>query len=198
MKKGKILGVIFLAVLLFSGCSKKEESTSSSPTSKSSSALSSSTSNSFNSSSIEQMQPLWNSGKMVDLRNYMKQFSTAMNQSYKEYLPGFNVDFYGLQIPDDLFESKKVPFAVGNSITTAAWSKDGRGDADYNIVACFSDADTAPYPKKHLYFFAFHKEQPIVLITMQNQGMADKALHFDETENQDLKTSFRKIALGEN
>lgn len=137
---------------------------------------------------------IWSSGKADALRSFMASWGATMGQSYQEYRPQNNVNFYGLQLPDDLLgNTQKQPMTVDDQIVSAEWSENGQSTAEYSIVAVYSDADTAAFAAKHVYFFAIHNNQPIVLTSMQNQGMPDGAFHFSQTENQELKNGFQEI-----
>ncbi|MGM0213555.1 DUF4767 domain-containing protein [Enterococcus sp. AZ109] len=140
---------------------------------------------------------VWNLEKSNALQSFMHNWGNTMGQSYKEYRPSNSVDFYGLNLPDGVLgESKTQPIAVNGAIVSGEWSDTGVSSADYTIVSVYSDAETAPYGGKHVYFFAVHNNQPIVLVSMQNQGMPDGAFHFSQTENQDLKNGFQSIFVG--
>lgn len=138
---------------------------------------------------------VWTEQKASELRTFMKNWGNTMGQSYKEYQPGQNVNFYGLNLPDDVLGTKQ-PIAVNDKIVSAEWSASGKSSAEYTIVSVYSDAETASYAVRHVYFFGFNKDQPIVLVSMQNQGMPDGALHFTPTENSQLNTGFQNIAGG--
>ncbi|MCW8794631.1 DUF4767 domain-containing protein, partial [Enterococcus faecium] len=86
--------------------------------------------------------------------------------------------------------------AIGGVPVSAEWSESGTGQADYQITAVYSDAETEPYLKKHVYLFGFQQNQPKVLVTQQNQGNPDNYLYFNETANNELKNGFNQIVYG--
>ena len=116
-----------------------------------------------------------------------------MSQSYSGFAPGFNGNFHGVQVPDDIVANHTMNFAVDEKNATVAWSVDGTGTADYNVVACYSDCDASDTIQAHLYLFAFHNGQPVALVTMQSQGNNENTLYFSETQNTDLKDNFNWI-----
>ncbi|MDM8213545.1 DUF4767 domain-containing protein [Enterococcus hirae] len=178
---------------------KKTSSRKPAETSLSSESASASSSSAAAASESAAKKPttIWDAQKSTELQTFMTNWSAAMGQSYQSYQPGNSVDFYGLKLPDGVLgETKRQPVAVGGQIVTAEWSDNGTSAAEYSIVAAYSDAATAPYTGKHVYFFGFHNNQPVVLVSMQNQGMPDGALHFEQTENNDLNTGFQNIAAG--
>lgn len=135
----------------------------------------------------------WNTTKSGELQGFIQSWEQAMGQSYKEYTPGNNVNFYGLQLPDGVVGGSEMPLSINNQPATAEWSADGTSSAEYSVVAVYSDAETRGRMDNHVYFFAFHNQQPVVLVSMQNQGMEDHAFHLQITENQELKNGFASI-----
>lgn len=207
MKKVVLSIVLLVTIFGFAGCKqeKSKEQTADqkikvTSTSEQSSSSSSTVQHSTKQSE-ESAKPAtngrWNTAKAAKLQEFMNSWGQTMGQSYKDYYPKNNVDFYGLDLPDDLIGTTKTqPMAVDDQIVTGEWSETGNSSGDYSIVAVYSDAETAPYAGKHVYFFAFYNQQPVVLVSMQNQGMPDKAFHFSKTENQDLKNGFSNIVNG--
>lgn len=140
-------------------------------------------------------EALWNENKSKELSSFMSSWGESMGQKYKSYTAQESVDFYGLQLPKDIFDDK-VKMAVNEQPVSVSWSDDGNGNAEYNLVEVYSDAESQPYLGKHLYFFTFKDGQPIVLITEQNQGNEKNYLHFKETASADLKNGFMAILEG--
>lgn len=202
MKKVNFLVGIALVSLL-AGCSKqpaqsKQKTQKSSQSSKvvkkatQKSASKQKTGSSQSSAASEKTS--WDETKKQQLKTYMVTFSQTMNQSYQDYQPGTNTDFYGLKYPDDLAKNN---VAVNDQHVTASWSNDGQGQDDYQVVAVYSDAASSNYGGQHLYLFTLHDQQPVILITEQNQGMPDQMIHFKETANADLKNHFAEIIAGQ-
>lgn len=146
-------------------------------------------------------QSLWNTVKSQKLASFMQSWGNTMNQQYKSYGPGNNTNFYGLALPQKF---DQLLLKVDNQEVSMKWSTNGKGNADYNVVAIYCDSDSAQPMNEHLYLFTFHNGHPVVLITQQTNGNVEKApdngpddgLHFKETENQDLKNGFNQIANG--
>ncbi len=125
----------------------------------------------------------------------MANWGAGMKQKYVSYTPSSPVDFYGIKAPADQL-SGKYPVSVDdvNNEVAVKWSTTGQeAQNTYLIVACYSDATSARYADKHLYFFTIYNGKPVVLVTMQNQGNARNNLGFRETENVNLKNGFNKI-----
>lgn len=135
---------------------------------------------------------LWNPERDAKLNAFMMSWGQTVNQQYKQYDESTNVDLYGVMLPEAIF-SNAWTMAVNESPVSVEWSTTGEGNADYQLVAVYSDADTQPYLAKHVYFFVFQKGQPKVLITQQNQGNPDNYLYFKQTESTDLINGFNSI-----
>ncbi|GCF94884.1 hypothetical protein NRIC_27750 [Enterococcus florum] len=149
-------------------------------------------------SSSDQPTAVWDTNKATALQQFMENWGESMGQSYQAYQPGNSVDFYGLKLPDGILgPNKNQPMAVNDTIVSAEWSQNGTSSADYSIVASYSDAESAPYAGKHVYFFAIYQQQPVVLMSMQNQEMPDGAFHFKATDNQDLAAGFQQLFEGQ-
>lgn len=176
--------------------SKKNKATSEkASTSKTTESSSEETSESSTDSNIS--TTLWDANKSSELQSFMQSWGNTMGQSYNEYRPGNNVNFYGMPLPEAVLGNTESPLAVNDTIVSAEWSDTGESAAQYSIVAVYSDAETVSGMKtRHVYFFAFTNNQPVVLVSMQNQGMPDKALHTTQTENQALNSGFQAIAAG--
>ena len=186
-----------------SDTSSTEETISSSNDSSGSETIVSSASEEINESSenpVSVSNTIWDARKTGELQAFMKNWESVMGQSYNEYRPSNNVNYYGMQLPDDVLgASKRNPIAVNDTIVSAEWSDSGESASEYSIVSVYSDAQTTHKPSaadRHIYFFGFRGNQPVVLVSMQNQGMPDKALHFNLTENESLNSGFQTIEAG--
>lgn len=138
---------------------------------------------------------LWNDTKRNSLRDFMANFSVTMDQSYKEYSQTNDVDLYGVGLPSAVLNGNWT-MAINNQPVSIEWSETGEGTATHQLVAVYSDADTQPYLKKHVYFFMIENEIPKVYVTQQNQGNEENYLHFNLTENAELKNGFSSIVNG--
>lgn len=199
MKKSILCSAAVLAALSLTACSKQSSSQdkqASQISSKSeSSQASSSNSANASSSSSSQQRALWNRQKSQQLASFMASWSAGMKQKYVSYTPSSPVDFYGTEAPADQL-SGRYPVSVDdvNNEVAVKWSTTGQeAQNTYLIVACYSDAASAGYADKHLYFFTIYNGKPVVLVTMQNQGNARNNLGFRETKNVNLKNGFNKI-----
>ncbi|WP_208422662.1 DUF4767 domain-containing protein [Latilactobacillus fragifolii] len=145
------------------------------------------------SSFSKQEKELWSKDKMHKLATFMGNWGRSMGQTYAAYYPENNTDFYGKKYPQDF---SKNQIAVANQQVSVAWSEDGNGTADYQVVAIYAEDSSANFGTAHLYLFSIHDDKPMVLITQQNQGMPDNLIHFDETKNATLKNGFSDIVNG--
>lgn len=213
MKKGLTISLL-VSMLLLAGCQSGEEpeaspneNTSTASTSLVESETVESTSQSTTenttspnttestSSSSEVEERLWDTDKAQSLDTFMTDWGETMDQEYKEYFQGNNVDWYGEQIPDELVgEKKDWNTVLEEEPIDFEWSENGEASEDaYALVAVYSDADTQEYPDQHLYFFAIYDGEPKVLISQQTQGNAENNFHFSETDNEELQDGFSDI-----
>ena len=212
MKKGLLMVPIWMSLgLLLTGCgNSNKESASSSKEAKTTEVASkkaqanSSTNHEAKTSSQNEKNEeaaLWNDEKNQKLATFMQQWGKSMNQTYESFGPNRNTNFYGLKFPAQLDQTL---LKVNQQEVSMKWSANGTGDADYNIVAIYSDSQSASPMSAHLYFFTFHNGKPIVLVTSQTNGNVTKStsnnkddgLFFKETENKDLKNGFADIVAG--
>lgn len=174
--------------------SESSKTTETTQTSTSSSSVEASSSSSESSEQVE--QTLWNADKSAQLEAFMTKWGQTMGQQYKSYTNQMSVDLYGLKVPQAILNGE-WKMAIGGVPVSAEWSESGTGQADYQITAVYSDAETEPYLKKHVYLFGFQQNQPKVLVTQQNQGNPDNYLYFNETANNELKNGFNQIVYGQ-
>ncbi|MDA9470919.1 DUF4767 domain-containing protein [Enterococcus sp. 5H] len=213
MKKIVLVSLAGLGILLAgcqSGKNKETVALSTSETAVSSSSMSSSSSSQSSSTTQEKVkestttatssqeivkEELWNSTKSQELNIFMAQWGQTMDQVYKEYSPGNNVNLYGLQLPDGILNNENGwQASIGEVPISVTWSENGQVSDGYALVAVYSDAESQPYLKQHVYFFTIQSDgTPAVLVTMQNQGNENNYLYFRETDNQELKNGFTEL-----
>lgn len=141
--------------------------------------------------------PLFDANKESVLANFMTQWGQVMDQRYESFTPEVTGDMYGVEFPTEVISL----LGVNNQITPAYWSEDGISieSGDYAIVAAyhnyqdFSEQNPeAPFGANY-YLFALVNEEPIVLVSQQNQGQPDGLIHFQPTDNQALQSGFSQI-----
>ncbi|WP_235015656.1 DUF4767 domain-containing protein [Pediococcus acidilactici] len=130
---------------------------------------------------------LWDSSKDEELEAFVNKWSKTMDQDYQKY-DGVNdlKTSVGTSYPSDL--SKET---VKGQQASIGWSKDGKGDYEYNVVAIYNhDGDVPPLPNHITYFFAYHNGEPVVLVDQSRDGTPD----LTETQNAQLNAGFNRIA----
>ncbi|HGF8366255.1 TPA: DUF4767 domain-containing protein [Enterococcus faecium] len=167
-----------------------EKTTQETNTTESSKATSSDTSDS------QIKQELWDTNKASQLETFVPQWGKTLGQEYKSYNPQNNVSLYGTPLPQAVINGN-WKMAINEAPVTVQWSEDGTGQADFNLVAVYSDVETGEYLGQHVYFFGFQNGQPKVYLTQQNQGNENNYLYFNETQNQQLKQGFIDIVNGQ-
>ena len=141
-------------------------------------------------------QELWDKNKASQLETFVTQWGKTLGQEYKSYNPQNNVSLYGTPLPQAVINGN-WKMAINEAPVTVQWSEDGTGQADFNLVAVYSDVETGEYLGQHVYFFGFQNGQPKVYLTQQNQGNENNYLYFNETQNQQLKQGFSDIVNGQ-
>ncbi|MBD9750841.1 DUF4767 domain-containing protein, partial [Enterococcus faecium] len=127
---------------------------------------------------------------------FVPQWGKTLGQEYKSYNPQNNVSLYGTPLPSAVIDGN-WKMAINEAPVTVQWSEDGTGQADFNLVAVYSDVETGEYLGQHVYFFGIQNGQPKVYLTQQNQGNENNYLYFNETQNQQLKQGFIDIVNGQ-
>ncbi|EME3177384.1 DUF4767 domain-containing protein, partial [Enterococcus faecium] len=148
------------------------------------------------SSSEEVKSTLWDSEKSTQLATFVTQWGKTLGQEYKSYNLRNNVSLYGTPLPQAVINGN-WKMAINEAPVTVQWSEDGTGQADFNLVAVYSDVETGEYLGQHVYFFGFQNGQPKVYLTQQNQGNDKNYMYFNETQNQQLKQGFSDIVNGQ-
>lgn len=203
---GEIMRKIFIVVLaccamFLTSCGKNETAKkpvnepkvavkSTSDAGNSSSGKKNSTSQTSKNDSVDKAttQAFWTPEKDKQLQNFMAAWGKVMGQSYQRNDEAHNTSYAGLAFPAD-FKSRTL--AVDGQAVSVEWSPNGTGSSQYNVVAVFSAGEKSF--GGHIYLFSIHNQQPVVLHTSQNQGMDDNMIHFNVTDNQDLKNGFTQI-----
>lgn len=191
MKKVLVLEGILLSSLVLAACTTSNNHTnSSSSTSIKKQLKSSKKAKSSVSKTTPSANTLWNTKKDRQLAQFIAAWGPSMNQIYKEYTPDNNVNYYGVRYPNELVKNTTV---VDGTPVSIEYSKNGKGNKDYEVVAVYSDAENQETMNAHLYLFAIRNNQPVALVTMQNQGAEDGKYHFSETKNSDVSKNFSSI-----
>lgn len=133
---------------------------------------------------------VWNLQKRSELLTFMQSWGDVMGQSYIEYSPSFEANWYGYSFPSTLTRNN---IAVGGNQVILQWSETGTVSDIYNVVAIYSDIATTTKMERHLYLFTILNGQPVVLVTMQNQGNAENMIYFKQSQNADLNNGFAEI-----
>lgn len=186
------LATLFVAgALILTGCSSQNQSEKKTSNSEPTTSVVSHKSKKTNKtpSSTKKVAVLWDSTKDNQLKVFIDQWGPTMKQSYVKY-DGSNSlkTSTGTVYPDDL---SKVTVAGANA--SIGWSKDGKGTNEYNVVAIYNYNGTVPPLPNHItYFFAFHNNQPIVLVDQSRDGTPNLV----ETGNNDLKSGFNDVVAG--
>lgn len=190
-KRIKLATLLFTGALVLAGCSSQNESKSDTSSKKptTTTAVNSKKNHKTQTTTAKKSDTLWDTNKDNRLKSFIDQWAPTMKQSYVKYDGTHSLKTStGTVYPDDL---SKVN--VEGSNASIGWSKDGSGNNEYNVVAIYNYNGTVPPLPNHItYFFAFHDNQPIVLVDQSRDGTPD----LTETENSKVKLSFAAIVAG--
>ena len=199
MKK-KIIEIALagIAVLALTGCQNNKQNSSVSKTSgnaqvkKNNGGSTNNGGGKFGHNSDSSDDDLWDSDKQDKLDDFFDDWADTMDQEYDKYDgDGQITTAAGEKFPRDF---NRV--YINNQKVSLTYAPDGKGNADYNVVAIYNhDSDRAPLEGHITYFFSFHDGKPIVLVDETTNG--DKVM-VKETANQDLINGFNSIANGQN
>ena len=200
MKKTAVISASVLLALTLAACGKtnKQEQTSSKPK-VTAIADKKSGENKSQATSQKKASTPWNADKDKQLEAFMAKWGPSMHQAYEKCTPDNPGDFYGVEVPNSVYNGK-MPLAIDdiNNQVKATWNSEGKGDKDtYIIVACYSDAKTQRYMEKHVYLFTIYNGQPVTLVSMQNQGNERNSFVFSPTKNDDVRQGFANIYQGQ-
>lgn len=187
----KLATILLAAVLVLTGCSSQNSATNKTTSHKTTTtAVKHKPSSVKKTTSTKKETALWDSKKDAQLKNFIDQWAPKMNQSYEKYDGTHSLKTsVGTEYPDYL--SKVNVEGTQDSI---GFSKDGKGDYSYNVVAIYNyDGTKPPLPNHITYFFAFHNGQPIVLVDQSRDGTPNLV----ETQNNDVKSGFNEIVNGQ-
>lgn len=135
----------------------------------------------------QKQSALWNTEKDQKLQSFISEWSKTMNQDYQKYDGTNELEVStGMSYPSDLANEP-----VKGQQASIGWSKDGKGNYEYNVVAIYNHNRTVPpLPSRITYCFAFHNGKPVVLVDQSRDGGGD----FEETQNAKLNAGFNEIA----
>jgi hypothetical protein len=186
MKSNKLtlMVVVAASVMLLAGCGNQSKSSQSSTQKETTTAVS----KNKKSSSEKNSSTLWNDKKDQQLENFISKWAPTMNQTYTKYDGKTPIKTsVGATYPADLSNEN-----VDDGNSTIGWSKTGKGNYDYNVVAIY-DYNSNTTLKRITYFFAFHNGQPVALVDTTNNGPLMAA----PTRNEKVASNFNAIATGD-
>lgn len=133
-------------------------------------------------------ESIWNSEKQDKLDDFFFDWADGMDQDYDEYDGSGQIKTAaGEEFPKDFDR-----VSMNGQKVSLAYEPDGKGNSDYNVVAIYN-YDKGEAASHITYFFAFHDNQPIVLVDETTNG---DTVQVKETANKDLINGFNAIAAG--
>lgn len=189
MRKSLVLFAAMFAIASMTGCSNSQ--TGSTKTSNKSSKVTKVKKNDSKKKTTtdQKSTTLWNDTKDKQLESFINQWAPTMKQSYVKYNGADSLKTsVGTTYPDDLSKA-----SVEGTNSSIGWSKTGKGNYSYNVVAIYNyDGTRPPLPNHITYFFAFHNGEPVALVDQSRDGTPNLL----ETKNTKVKESFDAIVDG--
>ena len=189
IKQFGLVATLFLGSLMLSGCGNQNSSKSESHPKTTVKATKSKSTKNKKKTTTDQKSTLWNDTKDKQLESFINQWAPTMKQSYVKYNGTDSLKTsVGTTYPDDLSKA-----SVEGTNSSIGWSKTGKGNYSYNVVAIYNyDGTRPPLPNHITYSFAFHDGEPIVLVDQSRDGTPNLL----ETKNTKVKESFNAIVDG--
>lgn len=195
MKKLIFFTSAILISLGLTGCSQKASSstntTSSSQSSKKSNvqakkvtqAPTTNKTSEKSSKTTRKSKTLWSKSKSEQLRKVVKQWSSAADQTYREYTGHGSIKTFGGVTYPEAFSHKKFSIDNHQSIEIG-WSPEGKDKYEYNVVAIYNrNVETNGWHTT--YLFCLHKGKPVVLVdSTTNVEVIPLTVNMDENLNE--------------
>lgn len=186
----KLATILMATALVLTGCGNQTSTTKKATSQKTTTTAVKHKTHTKKTSATKKETALWDNKKDAQLKTFIDQWAPKMNQSYTKYDGTHPLKTsVGETYPDYLSQVN-----VEGAKTSIGFSKDGKGNYSYNVVAIYNyDGTKPPLPNHITYFFAFHEGQPIVLVDQSRDGTANLV----ETQNNDVKSAFNEIVNGQ-
>lgn len=130
---------------------------------------------------------LWNKKKDKKLEKFIDTWSESVSQIYEKYDGKHSLENLAGTTYPAAFSQKQ--FSLNNKTVTLKWSKDGKGKADYNVVAIYND-DFKDKNWHLTYLFCIHNKKPVVLL---DQGKNVNPMILTKATDKNLQAGFAKI-----
>ncbi|QNQ82408.1 DUF4767 domain-containing protein [Lactobacillus sp. PV037] len=130
----------------------------------------------------------WNQKKDKELAKFVKKWSQAASQSYRQYNGHDSIKTVGGVTYPEAFSSKKFSIENHDNISLG-WSPDGKDKYEYNVVAIYNQ-NVNNMGWHNTYLFCLHKGKPVVLLdSTHNVAVIPLTINTDQT----LNDGFQKI-----
>ena len=190
--------IFFTSTILISfgltGCSQNNSSSTSTTSNQSSKKSNTSTkkvaqaptkqSNKTSSTtSSTKSKTLWSKSKSKQLRKVVKEWSSAADQTYREYTGHGSIKTVGGVTYPEAFGHKKFSIDNHQSIDIG-WSPEGKNKYEYNVVAIYN-RNVKSNGWHTTYLFCLHKGKPVVLVdSTTNVEVIPLTVNTDENLNE--------------
>lgn len=195
MKKVIFFTSAILISLGLTGCSQKASSSTNSTSSTQSSkksnvqakkvtqAPTTNKTSKKSSKTTKKSKTSWSKSKSEQLRKVVKQWSSAADQTYREYTGHGSIKTFGGVTYPEAFSHKKFSIDNHQSIEIG-WSPEGKDKYEYNVVAIYNrNVETNGWHTT--YLFCLHKGKPVVLVdSTTNVEVIPLTINMDENLNE--------------
>lgn len=130
---------------------------------------------------------LWNKKKDKKLEKFIDTWSESVSQIYEKYDGKHSLENLAGTTYPKAFSQKQ--FTLNDKNVTLKWSNDGKGKADYNVVAIYND-DFKDKNWHLTYLFCIHNKKPVVLL---DQGKNVNPMILTKATDKNLQAGFAKI-----
>lgn len=125
----------------------------------------------------------WTKTKAKQLKQVVKEWSSAADQTYREYTGHGSIKTFGGVTYPEAFSHKKFSIDNHQSIEIG-WSPEGKNKYEYNVVAIYNrNVETNGWHTT--YLFCLHKGKPVVLVdSTTNVEVIPLTVNMDENLNE--------------
>lgn len=130
---------------------------------------------------------LWNKKKDKKLEKFIGTWSETVSQIYEKYDGKHSLENLAGTTYPAVFKQRQ--FSLNDKNVTLDWSNNGRGKADYNVVAIYND-DFKDKNWHLTYLFCIHNKKPVVLL---DQGKNVNPMILTKAQDKNLQNGFARI-----
>lgn len=141
------------------------------------------TNNKKSSTTSKKTKNIWSKLKSKQLQKVVKEWSSAADQTYREYTGHGSIKTFGGVTYPEAFSHKKFSIDNHQSIKIG-WSPEGENKYEYNVVAIYN-RNVEDNGWHTTYLFCLHNGEPVVLVdSTTNVEVIPLTVNMDENLNE--------------